>query len=222
VVALAVATTGAPTIATRPQRADIERHGTAPRATMQPMPSRADALAKLTVLDGDGRAIALGSLWADHVAILVFIRHFGCIHCRDHVVTLARNLDRLEATGARMIVIGNGSPSFIAGFRDETGWKGPLYTDPTLAAYRAAELQRGVLKTVDPRGLLGAARALASGRRQGRTQGDQWQQGGVVVVAPGDRVIWQHASERAGDNANTTEIVAALALASRHVEASPG
>ncbi|MEO8698691.1 MAG: peroxiredoxin-like family protein [Kofleriaceae bacterium] len=174
------------------------------------MPSRAADLATLTVLDGEGRSVELGSLWREHIAILVFIRHFGCIHCRDHVVTLSRNLDRLETGGAKLSVIGNGSPSFIAGFRDETGWQGPLYTDPTLAAYRAAELKRGVIKTIDPRGLFGAAKALASGRRQGRTQGDQWQQGGVLVVAPGDKVLWQHASERAGDNASTTEIVAAM------------
>ncbi len=41
------------------------------------MLSRADDLAKLTVLDEHGTAIELASLWRDQPAVLVFIRHFG-------------------------------------------------------------------------------------------------------------------------------------------------
>jgi hypothetical protein len=39
--------------------------------------SRADDLAKMTVLDENKRAIELGALWRDKPAVLVFIRHFG-------------------------------------------------------------------------------------------------------------------------------------------------
>jgi hypothetical protein len=41
------------------------------------MLERADDLAKLTVLDADGRTIELGSLWREGTAVLVFLRHFG-------------------------------------------------------------------------------------------------------------------------------------------------
>jgi hypothetical protein len=41
------------------------------------MLSRADDLAKLTVLDESNRTIELGSLWKDRAAVLVFVRHFG-------------------------------------------------------------------------------------------------------------------------------------------------
>ncbi len=41
------------------------------------MKTRADDLAKLTVLDEAGKTIELGTLWRDHTAILVFVRHFG-------------------------------------------------------------------------------------------------------------------------------------------------
>jgi hypothetical protein len=41
------------------------------------MLDRADELAAMTVLDGDGRAVALGTLWQDRAAVLVFVRHFG-------------------------------------------------------------------------------------------------------------------------------------------------
>jgi len=41
------------------------------------MSSTTDDLAKLTVLDDDGRSIELGTLWRDRAAVLVFVRHFG-------------------------------------------------------------------------------------------------------------------------------------------------
>jgi hypothetical protein len=39
--------------------------------------TRADDLAKMTVLDESKQPIELGSLWRDRTAVLVFIRHFG-------------------------------------------------------------------------------------------------------------------------------------------------
>jgi len=125
-------------------------------------------------------------------------------------VQLHRRQDDFDKVGAAIHVIGNGSPSFIAGFREQTLFDGPIYTDPELAAYRVAQLKRGVAKTLDPRGLFGAARAFAHGHRQGRTQGDAWQQGGVLVIEPGGLVRWHHASERPGDNAGADQILAAL------------
>lgn len=175
------------------------------------MLTRADDLAKLTVLDETGEAIEVGSLWRDKTAVLVFVRHFGCIHCRAHVVELQRHAAAIRATGAEIHVIGSGTPNFIEGFREETRWEGPVYSDPTLAAYQAAELKRGVAATLDPRSLGRALSAFRGGQRQGRTQGDQWQQGGVVVIgAGGSRVHWQHASSRPGDNATGEQILAVL------------
>jgi len=126
------------------------------------------------------------------------------------VVQLHRNIDVITGAGARVFVIGNGSPSFIAGFRDETKYPGPIYTDPSLRAYQAAELKRGITKTFDPRALGGTIKAFREGFRQGRTQGDNWQQGGVLVVATDGRVLWHHASDRPGDNARADEIARAL------------
>ena len=123
---------------------------------------------------------------------------------------LHRKKDLIRTAGADLFVIGNGSPSFIAGFRDETGYDGPIYTDPSLAVYKAAELERGVTKTLDPRALGSTIRAFARGQRQGRTQGDPWQQGGVVVIDRDGSVLWHHASGRPGDNATAEDIAEAL------------
>jgi peroxiredoxin len=169
------------------------------------------SLASTEILDERGKAIELGSLWRERTVVLVFVRHFGCIHCRAHIAELLGARDQLAARGADIIIIGNGSPSFIGGFRDETRWPGPIYTDPSLNAYQAAELVRSVGATLDPRSLGQAAKALWRGQRQGRTQGDQWQQGGVLVVDPSGTVRWRHASGRPGDNASPAQILTSLA-----------
>ena len=123
---------------------------------------------------------------------------------------LHRDLDAIHRANAELYVIGNGTPSFIAGFRDETGFTGAVYTDPSLEVYKAAELKRSVARTLDPRSLGKAFRAFRDGQRQGRTQGDAWQQGGVLAVAPSGEVRCHHASDRPGDNATGAQIVAAL------------
>lgn len=123
---------------------------------------------------------------------------------------LHRDHDLLRQSGAVLHIIGNGAPMFIAGFREETGYTGPLYTDPTLKAYEAAQLERGVLSTLNLASLGRSIGSLRRGFRQGRTQGDALQQGGVLVIAPGNRVLWQHVSRGPGDNATAAEIAAAI------------
>ena len=41
------------------------------------MLDRADDLAAMTVLDEQGHAIVLGTLWRERPVVLVFVRHFG-------------------------------------------------------------------------------------------------------------------------------------------------
>jgi hypothetical protein len=149
-------------------------------------------------------------------AVLAFVRHFGCMHCREHVAHLRTIIDDVHAADAELHVVGNGSPSFIAGFREATGLATPVYTDPSLAVYRAAQLRRGVMTLLDARAAAKTIRSLARGFRQPLVpQGDQLQQGGVLVIARDGRVAWQHVSRYAGDNAEPRAIVSALAVASR-------
>ena len=126
------------------------------------------------------------------------------------MVQLHRRIDDLHGAGAEIVVIGNGAPSFIDGFRDEVRWTGAIYTDPTLAVYKAAGMKRGVLATVNLAGAWRSVGTLRRGIKQGRTQGDQWQQGGVVVVSPKGDVLWTHASDGPGDNASVDQILKAL------------
>ena len=127
------------------------------------------------------------------------------------MVQLHRQTSRLTAAGAQLVVIGSGEPRYVAGFRKQTGYDGPVYCDPELGAYRAAGLKRGAWRTFQPAVAFDAAKTLARGEvMQGLTHGDTFQQGGVLVTLPVDQVVYRHVSERAGDNASAEEVVAAL------------
>ncbi len=123
---------------------------------------------------------------------------------------LHRNLKSLHAAGAELHVIGNGAPTFIAGFRETTGYDGSLYTDPSLAVYRAAELRSGLRTVLTVGAVTRTIGALRRGFRQGRTQGHALQQGGVLVIARDGRVLWQHVSAGPGDNATADQIIVSL------------
>ncbi len=123
---------------------------------------------------------------------------------------LHRAIDRIHAAGAELHVIGNGAPMFIAGFRETTKYPGPIHTDPSLKVYDAAELVRGVASTFSPRAGLNALRALKGGFRQGRTQGDPTQQGGVLVVAPSGDIRFHYISKVAGDHPDVDRVIGAL------------
>lgn len=120
---------------------------------------------------------------------------------------LHREIHRLEP--AKLHVIGNGNPMFIAGFRETTGYTGSLFTDPSLAVYRALELRSGLRTVLTLDALTRTIGSFRRGFRQGRTQGSALQQGGVVIVA-NDEILWRHISRGPGDNATVDQIVAAL------------
>ncbi len=46
--------------------------------TQQPMKMKiSEKLAEIVLPDSDGRAVRLGSLWANQAAVIVFLRHYG-------------------------------------------------------------------------------------------------------------------------------------------------
>jgi peroxiredoxin len=168
------------------------------------------ALADATVLDENKQVVRLGDVWAKQPVVLTFVRHFGCIFCREHVVELQKEIERVHQLGAEIVVIGNGAPHFIPGFRELTGFDGPIYTDPSRRSYDLASMKRGWSTFLNARAVTNLARAFVGGARQGSVQGDPSQQGGTLVVAPPGRILFHHVSETAGDHPKLAKLLAVL------------
>jgi peroxiredoxin len=124
-------------------------------------------------------------------------------------------LPEIRRRGAELVIVGNGRPEHAIDFRDSEHVESPLYVDPELRAYAAAGLKRGLRSSLSPGVILRGVRALREGKRQGATKGDPWQQGGVFVIRPGNRVELAYVSEEAGDHPPLETIIAALDKAGR-------
>ena len=131
-----------------------------------------------TCLDPQGQVHRIGDIWAHQPTVLVFVRHFGCIFCRERISELKSVLPEIETMGAKAVVIGCGTALMAEDFVESFGVDVPVYTDPSREVFLLAGMKRKFglgLATVG-----GAIRAAKAGARQGKTQGDPWQQGGVL------------------------------------------
>jgi peroxiredoxin len=164
----------------------------------------------LTVKDPDGHDVRLGQLWAKQTAVLVFVRHFGCLFCRQQVTDLVAQRERIHALGAELVVIGHGTVDEARAFRDEHHLTCPLFTDPERQAYRALEMRHGRRTLMTPRVVVHTVTAMLQGFRQTFVAGDPLQQGGVIVIAPGGVERYRHISREAGDHPPVSRILAAL------------
>jgi peroxiredoxin len=130
--------------------------------------------------------------------------------CREQAVHLHREKKAIEKKGAQLVFVGNGNKAMAAAFRDQFEITSPLYVDTKRASYAALDFGRNPLSLATTGAAKAAARALGEGFRQGLTQGDAWQLGGVVVVKKDGSVPFRYASKHPGDHPAVEDVVAAL------------
>ena len=179
-------------------------------------PQDASELAGVTVKDLEGGDVRMGELWSERPAALVFIRHYGCTHCRIYVSRLNRERERFEEAGVDLKVVGQGRPEQAARFREKQGLDLDLYADEQRLSYKAGGMKKATLgELVGPgvlaKGIQGAAKERVV---QGRFIGHPAQLGGVLVVRPDGSIAYSHLSEDAGDNPPVDEVLEAARAAS--------
>jgi peroxiredoxin len=188
-------------------------------AVGRPVPQ---ALGDAEVLDAAGTAYRLHTMWSARDVVLIFVRHFACAGCAEHVAALRPRLDELALLEADVTVVGCGSREQLAAFVDREDLARPhvtCFTDPTRAAYRAAGLVRSAWGTFGPVAIAQLGRALLHGHRNGRPQGDVQQMGGTLYVTRGGVIALYHRATSLGDHARLVEVVD-IALAQRAAEAA--
>lgn len=192
-------------------------------------PDLHERLAPLLAQRADGSTVALGELWREGPAALIFLRHFGCVGCAVQVDALRVRLGELVRLGVRVGLIGHGTPAGLRGLagRERLDPGVELLTDPTGASHREAGLRRSWAGSWGPGALVGFALAVGRGYRQPGglllghpDEGEREQQGGALVVARGGPVLYAYASERLGDLPDLSDVVeVCLRLSAR---GSPG
>src|ERR1019366_5441690 len=90
------------------------------------------ALGAATVLDSDGTPVRLADQWHDQPAVIVWLRHFGCVFCREQVAEIREHREEIEALGAGIAFVGNGTPRAAAWFQKRFAPDSTVLTDPDL------------------------------------------------------------------------------------------
>ncbi|MDQ4049286.1 MAG: AhpC/TSA family protein [Actinomycetota bacterium] len=125
-----------------------------------------------------------------------------------------RDRELFAEAGARLVVVGQGTPSNAADFRERFHLDLDLLVDTDRRAYQAAGTKVGTLsELLRPRVVArGLRRARETRVLPGGIDGHPMQLGGLMLVTPGSKVPWAHLSDDASDypaNAEVVEVVRA-------------
>jgi hypothetical protein len=154
------------------------------------------------------RGATLEQLSADSPTLVIFLRHTGCMFCREALADLSRQRAAIEATGARLALVHMSQP-LSATLRFERYSLGDVhrYRDPECILYRAFGLQRGSFRQLF--GLWvwcrGIVAAVLRGHGVGRGEGDWCQMPGVFLLDHG-RVVAEHRAATAADRPDYVNI----------------
>lgn len=185
----------------------------------QPLP---DAVRRAEVLDRQGESLVFEQLVSDRAAVVVFLRHFGCLACAEQVSLLSPRLHEFSAMGLECVLVGNGAANFIDGFAQRTGLRdksATVVTDPSLAIYNAAGMVHSKMGAFGPMAWPGFVRARVQGFRNWFGEGDPAQQGGAFVLDEAGVVTFHAVSRFLGDQVDP-DAVHAAALRSFAAKAS--
>lgn len=172
-----------------------------------------NTLSELSVKDQNENTAQLKSFWSDNDVLILFIRHFGCIGCTAQMDAIAPRLQEINALKVKLVIIGNGAPNFIEGFIEKFQLQDKpisIYTDPSLKTYEKAELRRSIWTMFSFRTLRDYIVSFSKGIGQGKIQGDNWQQGGALLVDSNGVLRYHFQNKSAAGIADSNEIIEAI------------
>lgn len=144
-----------------------------------------EALARLldTKLTRNGVDMATLSLVSP--VLLVFLRHSGCVFCREALSDLAESVDSIKQTGTRIVVVFLGDRVAMDSMLDHYGLSSlDCVHDTDQSLYRAFGLKEGSWwQLAGPRvWFRGLGASLFGGHKVGRPSGDIRQMPGMFLL----------------------------------------
>ena len=116
-----------------------------------------------------------------------------------------------KAKGANLAAIGMGDRNYAKMFREDTGIDFPLLIDEQRRAYEIVGLKSAnIFHLLRSDNAAARKRAKAGGYRQHKLGENPFQLGGSFVFAPGNTDLFAHVSQTFGDNAATSDLLAAI------------
>ncbi len=139
---------------------------------------------------------------------LIFMRHLGCLPCREHLREVAARIDEIPA---EVVCVTFTGPPLLDAFRKELDLPFELYADTDRELYRALGFGRGSFARVwlNPRVWARYAKLIARGERPKPPEDDTMQLGGDAVTDADGEVTWVYPSASPADRPSVDELIAA-------------
>jgi len=166
----------------------------------------------LSTVDGE---VELSERWERGPLVVMFMRHFGCAFCREHLIEMGRAFGDFQEAGADVVAVFQYDAQSTQSFCDGRDVPFDCLGDPERAAYAEVSLGRGnPAQIVNPKvalRFLGAARhGVFGGPPRG---GDVAQLPGTFVVGRDGRVVFAHYSSSSADNPAVADVLGAVRTA---------
>jgi alkyl-hydroperoxide reductase/thiol specific antioxidant family protein len=124
---------------------------------------------------------------------------------------LREHESEFKAKGANIAAIGMGDRNYAKMFREDTGIYFPLLIDEERRAYNVAGLKSAnIFHLLRSDNAAARKRAKAGGHNQRKLGENPFQLGGSFVFGPGNLDRFAHLSQTFGDNASTSDLLAAI------------
>ncbi len=149
----------------------------------------------------------------NHPVLLVFLRHFGCIFCRELVTELSELRPTLNEMDIELAFVHVGtdqaSDEFFTRFKLP---KVARFSDPQSEYYEKFGLKQMTLAgMVSFATIAGSIRALKSGGRQGKTEGNPKMMPGLFFVSHG-KIVRSFIHKSPGDKPDIMAFVKGRAI----------
>jgi hypothetical protein len=128
------------------------------------------------------------------------------------VAELRPRLAEFENARSQVAVIGSGWPAAAKGFAEKNNLPAavPVLVDRERRSFSLLGLRRSMFATLFSLHVVrNFLKLRREGFKQGRTQGDRWQQGGAAVVSRSSEVVYRYASAAPDDALPIDAVLAA-------------
>ncbi len=139
------------------------------------------------ITTNDGHNLSV--LSEDKPVLLVFLRHFGCIFCREALDDLSKMKNELDKTNTQLVMVHMAENQIAEKYFDKFGIKEVLHiSDKECNLYKQFGLMRGTFSQLFgfKTWLRGAQETLKRGTNYGQQLGDGFQMPGVFVIYKGE------------------------------------
>ena len=164
--------------------------------------------APLTVVTLDsGETKDLKDFYNGKPLILVFLRHFGCIFCREQIAELR------QFKTENIVLVCMGRVQETSDFKKKMEIPQTMISDPNKLLYEAFSLRRGSFgQVINPTLTRKSIKLLKGGHKLGILKGDPWMLAGVFRIEPDGDVSYSHYATDVSDNLSGAAIAQLLKL----------